>query len=424
MCEPSMNNTVLKTNEIDFNALRFDFPILQQNNRGKRLVYLDSAASAQKPRQVIDAISRFYLTDYANIHRGIYELSERATKLYEDTREQIKQFINAKHREEIIFVKGTTEGINLVAQCISAENGRQAKWQAGDEVILSILEHHSNIVPWYLLARKMGIVLKVVPVKDDGAIDIEAYQKLFTAQTKLVAMSHVSNALGTINPVKEITDIAHQHNVPILLDGAQAVPHMPVDVSDIDCDFYVFSGHKLYGPTGIGVLYGKKALLDSMSPYQGGGDMIETVAFDNITFAKTPQKFEAGTPHIAGVIGLSAAINYVQSIAMENIYQHEQVLLDYAERNLNKISGLSIIGTAHPKVGVISFVMQDIHPHDIGTVLDNQGIAVRAGHHCAMPLMERFQVSATVRASFGLYNNEKDIDALIAGLQLTKRLFA
>lgn len=397
---------------------RDDFPILNQHNRGKPIVYLDSAASAQKPKPVIDALANFYVGDYANIHRGIYELSERSTKLFENAREKIKQFIHAAHADEIVFVRGATEGINLVAQSFGS-----SRWQAGDEIILSEMEHHSNIVPWYFLKEKMGLVLKIVPVTDDGSIDIEAYKKLFSSRTKMVALNHASNVMGVISPVKKLTTIAHEHDVPVLLDGAQAVPHMPVDVQDIDCDFYVFSGHKLYGPTGIGVLYGKKTWLDAMPPYQGGGGMIETVAFSHITYAKAPQKFEAGTPDIAGVVGLHAAIDYLQSIGMENIAAHEQTLLQHAEPALQAIPGLRIIGTAHPKVGVISFVLDGIHPHDLGTVLDHEGIAVRAGHHCAMPLMERFKVPATVRASFGVYNNEKDINALIDAIHLAKRLF-
>jgi cysteine desulfurase/selenocysteine lyase len=398
---------------------RRDFPILQSSNRGKPLIFLDSAASAQKPKAVIDAIADFYAKDYANIHRGIYELSERATQRYEDARVRVKTFINAKQAEEIIFVKGTTEGINLVAQTVGRLN-----WQAGDEVILSTMEHHSNIVPWYLLRQQVGIVLKVIPVNDEGALDLDAYQKLFSPRTKMVAVTHASNVLGTINPVKEMASVAHAHGVPILLDGAQAVPHMVVDVQALDCDFYVFSAHKLYGPTGVGVLYAKKALLDTMPPYQGGGGMIETVSFAKITYAKTPQKFEAGTPDMGGVVGLHVAIDYVQAIGMAAIFKHEQALLNYAEPKLLAIPGLRIIGTVKPKVGVISFVLADIHPHDIGTVLDHEGIAIRAGHHCAMPLMERFQVPATVRVSFGVYNTEQDIDALIAAILLAKRLFA
>lgn len=399
--------------------IRGDFPLLERNNRGKPIIYLDTAASAQKPRQVIDAMSNFYTHDYANIHRGIYELSERATRLYENTREEVKKFINASQVEEIIFVSGTTAGINLVAQSYG-----QSHFQAGDEIILSAMEHHANIVPWYLLKKQLGIELKVIPISDAGELDIDAYKKLFTSKTKMVALTHVSNVLGTINPVTEITAIAHEHGVPVLLDGAQGATHMPVDMQAIDCDFYVFSAHKLYGPTGIGILYGKKALLDAMPPFLGGGDMIETVSFANITFAKAPQKFEAGTPDIAGVIGLNAALHYLQQIGMETIFTHDQALLAYAERKLATIPGLRVIGTAKPKIGVMSFVLDGIHPHDVGTVLDNEGIAVRAGHHCAMPLMERYQIPATVRASFGIYNDESDIDALVAAIVLAQRIFA
>lgn len=398
---------------------RDDFPILAQKNRGKRLVYLDSAASAQKPRSVIAAMAQFYERDYANIHRGIYELSERATKLYEDARESVRQFINANSTEEIVFVRGTTEAINLVAQCFG-----RARWKKGDEVILSEMEHHSNIVPWYMLKEQLGIDIKVVPVTDEGALDLAAYQRLFTSKTCMVAVTHVSNVLGTINPVKEMAEIAHNHNVPIMLDGAQAVQHLSVDVRDIDCDFYTFSSHKLYGPTGVGVLYGKKNLLNILPPYQGGGDMIETVSFDKVTYAKTPQKYEAGTPDIAGVMGLNAAIQYVNQVGLEAIYQHDQALLAYALENLRRIDGMRLIGTANPKVGVISFLLDDVHPHDVGTVLDHEGIAVRAGHHCAMPLMERYQIPATVRASFGLYNTPQEIDALIEAIKLAKRLFS
>lgn len=399
--------------------LRADFPILTQTNRGKPLVYLDSAASAQKPKQVIEAISHFYSRDYANIHRGIYELSERSTMLYENTREKVRQLINANQKEEIVFLSGTTEGINLIAQTLG-----RTTWQAGDEVIISEMEHHSNIVPWFLLKQQIGIEIKVIPVTDQGSLDINAFKQLISSRTKLVAITHASNVLGTINPVKEVTKLAHEQHIPVLLDGAQAIPHMPVDVKDMDCDFYVFSSHKLYGPTGIGVLYGKKQWLDQLPPYKGGGDMIETVSFEEVTFAKAPQKFEAGTPDIAGVIGMSAAIDYVQTIGMEAIYAHEQALLHYAIPRLQAIPGLRLIGTASSKVGVISFVMDDIHPHDLGTVLDHEGIAVRAGHHCAMPLMQRFKVPATVRASFGIYSQEQDVDALIAEIQLAKRLFS
>lgn len=403
----------------DFAKLRNDFPILAEREQGKPLIYLDSAASAQKPQAVLEAISQFYQHDYANIHRGIYELSARATHYYEEARHTVQRFIHAKHPEEIVFVSGTTGAINLVAQSF----GRQ-HFKAGDEVILSGMEHHSNIVPWYLLKQELGIELKVIPVLDDGSLDLAAFDALFSPRTKLVALSHVSNALGTINPIAAMISTAHMHNVPVLIDGAQAVPHMPVDVSALDADFYAFSGHKLYGPTGIGVLYAKKRYLDAMPPYQGGGDMIETVAFDHVTFAKAPQRFEAGTPNIAGVIGLAAAIRYVEKMGMQAIADHEQALLIQAETALSAIAGLRIIGTAKPKVGVISFVIDGIHPHDIGTVLDHEGVAVRAGHHCTMPLMERFNVPATVRASFGIYNNEADIAVLIRGIQSAQRMFA
>lgn len=410
---------MLKLNQRDISTCLKDFPILTGHNRGKPLVYLDSAASAQKPKAVIEAMSTFYERDYANIHRGVYELSERATKLYEASREAVRQFINANQKEEIIFVRGTTEAINLVAQSFGKHD-----FQAGDEVILSEMEHHSNIVPWYLLKQQMGIVLKMIPVRDDGSLDMDVYRQLFSERTKLVAVTHASNVMGVVNPVADMTAIAHEHHAKVLIDGAQAVPHLPVDVKSIDCDFYVFSAHKLYGPTGTGVLYGKKSLLDVMPPYQGGGDMIETVAFDKITFAPVPHQFEAGTPDIAGVIGLRAAIDYISGIGIKTVHQHEQDLLIAAEERLLAIPGLTIIGTAKPKVGVISFVMEGIHPHDIGTVLDHEGIAVRAGHHCAMPLMARFNVSATVRVSFGIYNHQRDIDQFIDALLLAKRLFA
>lgn len=402
-----------------FADFRNDFPILKQTNRGKPIIYLDSSGSAQKPKQVIDAMTQFYFQDYANIHRGIYELSERASKLYEAAREATRAFLNAKHKEEIVFVRGTTEGINLVAQSYG-----RTHFKAGDEIILSTMEHHSNIVPWYLLKEQLGIELKIIPITDAGAIDMDVYRTLFSARTKMVAITHASNVLGTINPVKDMAKIAHEHQLPILLDGAQAAPHMPVDMQELDCDFYVFSGHKLYGPTGIGVLYGKKELLKAMPPYQGGGGMIETVSFDHITFAPSPHRFEAGTPDIAGVIGLHSAIDYVEKIGRDAIYAHEQHLQQMAEAKLKTISDLRIIGTTSPKLGVISFVLKNIHPHDVGTVLDHEGIAVRAGHHCAMPLMQRFNVPATVRASFGIYNQESDIDALIKAIQLAKRLFA
>lgn len=392
--------------------MKAHFPILQQQTNGKPFVYLDSAATAQKPEAVLRAMHEFYTREYANIHRGIYALSARATERYEAVREQIKTFIHAASAQEIVFVRGATEGINLVA----SSYGR-SHLKAGDEVILSTMEHHSNIVPWYLLKQQLGIVIKEIPVLDDGHLDIEAYKKLFSTRTKLVAVTHVSNAIGIINPIKTMIQYAHERDVPVLIDGAQATPHMPVNVQDLDCDFYVFSGHKLYGPSGIGVLYAKEKWLRAMPPYQGGGDMIETVSFEQVSFAKGPQKFEAGTPAIADVIGLGAAINFLTEVSMPCVFQHEQELLTYAEEKLLQLPHCRLIGTAHPKVGVVSFVIEGIHPHDIGTVLDHHGVAVRAGHHCAMPLMKRFKVPATVRASFGIYTEMKDIDALMTGLE-------
>ncbi len=397
---------------------RDDFPIFKTTNRNKPLIYLDSAASAQKPQVVIDAIQQFYSSDYANIHRGIYELSERATAAYEATRLAVQQFIHAKSLDEIIFVSSTTEAINLVAQSFI-----RPYLKAGDEIIVSAMEHHSNIVPWYLLTEQCGAVLKVIPVLDSGELDHDAYQQLFSSRTKLVAVTHASNVLGTINPIKDMARIAHEKGVPVLVDGAQAIVHMPVDVSDLDCDFYAFSAHKLYGPTGIGVLYAKKQWHDKMLPYQGGGEMIETVSFDRITFADVPKRFEAGTPPIASAIGLHAAIDYVSSIGMEKMAAHEQQLLQVLEASLQAIANLRIIGTHHPKVGVVSFVLDGIHAHDVGSVLDHEGIAVRVGHHCAMPLMTRFDVPAVVRVSLGLYNTEQEIEALTRALHLTRKVF-
>lgn len=400
-------------------AIRQDFPIFEQQSHGKPLVYLDSSVTSQKPKQVIAALEKFYSHDNANIHRGVYELSERATRAYERSRANIKNFINAKHAHEIIFVRGATEAINLVAQSYG-----RSQFKPGDEIIISTMEHHSNIVPWQLLSEQCGTILRVIPITDSGEMDLDAYQKLFSPKTKMVAISHASNALGTINPIKNMIVTAHSHNVPVLVDGAQAFPHLPVDMQELDCDFYVFSAHKAYGPTGLGVLYGKSELLEAMPPYQAGGDMIESVSFTKTTYNKLPFKFEAGTPNISAVIAFDTALNYLRDIGMENIAAHEQELLAYATQELEKIPGIRIIGTAKEKLGVISFLLDDIHPHDIGTVLDHSGIAVRAGHHCAMPLMERFKVAATVRVSFGLYNTCEDIDALINGLHNVKRLFA
>jgi cysteine desulfurase/selenocysteine lyase len=402
-----------------FENIKSEFPLLQQMNRGKPLIYLDNSATNQKPRCVIQAIQHYYGHDNANVHRGVYELSERATREFEKTRVAVKEFINAKQVQEIIFVRGTTEGINLVAQSYG-----RSQLKANDEIIISTMEHHSNIVPWQMLAEQVGAHLKIIPITESGEIDLVAYKKLFTTNTKIVAITHASNALGTINPIKEMVAIAHAHQVPVLVDGAQAFPHMPVDVQELDCDFYVLSSHKAYGPTGVGVLYGKSHLLEAMPPYQGGGDMIESVTFAKTTYNKLPYKFEAGTPNMAGVIGFGAALAFLKNIGMDVIAAHEQALLHYATQQLLTIPGLKIIGTAEQKVGVISFVLSDVHPHDIGTILDDQGIAVRAGHHCAMPLMERFKVPATVRSSFGLYNTQEDVDALVAGVKEVRRIFA
>jgi len=390
---------------------RRDFPCLQQEANGKPLVYLDSAATSQKPQAVIDAISRFYETSYSNVHRGAHMLSERATDAYEGARSRVASFINAADSREIVFVRGATEAMNLVA----ASYGR-ANFGPGDEILLTELEHHSNIVPWQLVAEQTGASLKVVPITDDGELMMDRFDELLSERTKMVAVSHVSNALGTVNPVKEITAKAHAQGTPVLVDGCQAAPRVPVDVQDLDCDFYAFSGHKLYGPSGIGVLYGKHHLLEAMPPYQGGGEMIRRVTFEHTTYAGVPQKFEAGTPNIAGPVGLHAAIDYVSEIGMDALFAHERALLDYATEAINEVPGVRLIGTAPEKAGILSFVLEGIHPHDIGTVLDHQGVAVRTGHHCAQPVMDRFQVPATTRASFGLYNTRADVDAFIRGL--------
>jgi len=404
---------------LDASAIRKEFPILAQQVHGKPLVYLDSAATSQKPKCVIDAITRFYLMDNANIHRGVHELSERSTLAYEAARGKVRGFLNAADTREIIFVRGATEGVNLVAQTYGRKHVG-----AGDEIVISAMEHHSNIVPWQMLCEEKKAVLRVIPINDRGEIELDAFEKLLNPRTKLVAVSHVSNALGTINPVGEMVRIAHQFNVPVLIDGCQAVPHMRVDVRSLDCDFYVFSGHKLFGPTGIGVLYGKEKLLEDMPPWQGGGDMISSVSFEKTTYNELPYKFEAGTPNIAGVIGLGAAIDYLDRIGMEAVAEYEYDLLQYGTKALENISGLRLIGTAREKVGVLSFVLDGVHPHDAGTILDQEGVAVRTGHHCAQPVMERFGVSSTTRASLAFYNTREDIDALVAGIQKVKEVFA
>ena len=403
----------------DVEKVRADFPILKQCVNGKALVYLDNAATSQKPRAVIEAITHYYETENANIHRGVHALSQRATDDYEAARETVRAFLNAGDAKEIIFTRGTTEGINLVAQTYG-----RANVGAGDEVVMTALEHHSNIVPWQILCEEKSAKLRVAPINDSGELLLDEFRALLGPRTKLVAVAHVSNALGTIVPVREIVKLAHERNIPVLIDGAQAVPHIAVDVRAIDADFYVFSSHKVYGPTGIGVLYGKAALLNAMPPYQGGGDMISSVTFEKTTYNKLPHKFEAGTPDISGVIGLGAAIRYVNSTGIGNIAAHEHELLQYATEKVSALQGIRIIGTAREKAGVVSFVMEGIHPHDIGTILDREGIAIRTGHHCAQPLMDRFGVPATARASFAMYNTRGEVDALVAGLRKVQKVFA
>ncbi|HTZ99838.1 MAG TPA: cysteine desulfurase [Candidatus Aquilonibacter sp.] len=403
----------------DVERVRADFPILEQKVHGKPLVYLDNAATSQKPRAVIDAISHYYEGTNANIHRAVHHLSEQATEEYEAARITAQKFINAGSPTEIIFVRGTTEGINLVAQTFG-----RANIHAGDEVIVTDMEHHSDIVPWQLLAQDRGAKLRVAPINDRGELILEEYEKLLGPKTKLVCVTHVSNALGTINPVRQIIEMAHAQGVPVLVDGAQAVPHLKVDVQALDCDFYSFSGHKIYGPTGIGVLYGKKALLEAMPPYQGGGDMILSVTFEKTTYNRLPYKFEAGTPDIAGVIGLGAALKYLTGIGIQKIGGYEHELLDYATAAVSKIPGLKIIGTAKEKAGVLSFTLENIHPHDIGTILDQEGIAIRTGHHCSQPVMRRFGVDSTARASFAMYNTKQEVDALARGIEKVREVFA
>jgi cysteine desulfurase / selenocysteine lyase len=402
----------------DLHRVRADFPILGRRIRGKPLVYLDNAATSQKPQCVIDAVTRFYTAENANIHRGVHYLSERATAAYDAVREDVARFINAPSSRQVIFTKGTTEGINLVAQSY----GRPLL-KPGDDIVITAMEHHSNIVPWQLLCEQTGAILKAAPFNDRGELDVGALEKLLTDRTRLVALVHLSNALGTINPVKAVVALAHERGIPVLVDGAQAAPHLTVDVQDLDCDFYVFSGHKVFAPTGIGVLYGREALLEGMPPYQGGGDMIATVSLQRSTWAPLPAKFEAGTPMIAQAAGLGAALTYVEAVGWGSIGAWEAELLAYATERIAEIEGVRIIGTAEHKASVLGFVMDDVHPHDIGTILDNDGIAIRAGHHCAQPVMERFGVPATARASFAFYNTLEEVDALIAGLHTVKKMF-
>jgi cysteine desulfurase/selenocysteine lyase len=403
---------------LDVAKIREDFPVLRQKVHGKPLVYLDNAATSQKPLPVIEAEKYFYENDNSNIHRGVHELSERATQAYENTRIKVQRFLNAAEAREIIFVRSTTEAINLVAHSFGRKNVA-----AGDEILITAMEHHSNIVPWQMLCEEKGSKLRVAPMNDRGELLLEEFAKLLGPRTKLVSAAHVSNALGTINPVEKIIELAHAQNIPVLVDGAQAAPHREVDVRALGCDFYAFSGHKVFGPTGIGVLYGKAKLLEAMPPYQGGGDMISSVTFEKTVYNVIPQKFEAGTPNIAGVVGLGAAIDYLNAIGLDNIAAYEEELLDYATRAIQKIPGVRIIGTAAHKASVISFVIEGIHPHDVGTVLDQEGIAVRTGHHCAQPVMQRFGISATTRASLAFYNTREEIDALVAGIHKVKEVF-
>ncbi len=402
----------------DVQKIREDFPILKEKIRNKALVYLDNAATCQKPQAVIDSIVQVYSHDYANVHRGVHTLSVRSTDKFEGARLKVKDFINASSEKEIIFVKGATEAINLVAQTYG-----KANIKAGDEIIITGMEHHSNIVPWQMLCEQTGAVLKVAPINLLGELIFEEFEKLINDKTKLISVVHMSNALGTINPVKKIIAVAHKKGIPVLLDGAQAIPHMTVDMQDLDCDFYVFSGHKLYAPTGVGVLYGKQALLEAMPPYQGGGDMIRKVTFEETEYNVLPYKFEAGTPNIADVIALGTAIDYLSKIGMENIAAYEAELLEYATIKAKQIKGLRIIGEAEHKGAILSFVLDKIHPHDIGTMLDSLGIAIRAGHHCAMPVMDFYKVPATARASFAMYNTKEEIDVLMKGIESLIEVF-
>ena len=408
-----------RSTRFDVDEVRRDFPILKEKVYGKPLVYLDNAATSQKPQLVIETLQKYYSLENANIHRGIHFLSERATQAYEDARAKVRGFLNAAESREIIFVRGTTEGINLVAQSY----GRKFIGEE-DEIILSAMEHHSNIVPWQILCEQVGARLRIIPMNDDGELLIDEYERLLSDRTKLVAVTHLSNALGTINPIKQIIQIAHRHGVPVLVDGAQAVPHLKVDVRDLDCDFYAFSGHKLYGPTGVGVLYGKASLLDAMPPYQGGGDMIRSVTFEKTLYNVLPYKFEAGTPNIAGGIGLGAAIDYLSQVGLDLVTEYERELLDYATEAVSTITGVQIIGTAREKAGILSFVLEGVHAHDIGTILDQEGIAIRTGHHCAMPVMQRFGVPATARASLAFYNTREEVDALVGAINNVKRMFS
>jgi cysteine desulfurase/selenocysteine lyase len=411
--------TATATPALDVERLREDFPILAQRVRGKPLVYLDNAATSQKPRSVIDAVSRFYSAENANIHRGVHYLSERATMSYDAVRERVARFVNAASAREIVFTRGTTEGINLVAQ-----SWARSTLKPGDEIVITTMEHHSNIVPWQIVAAQTGAVLRVVPMSDAGELDLGAFDRLLTDRTRLLAVVHLSNALGTINPVRWMVSRARERGIVTLVDGAQSAPHLPVDVQALECDFFAFSGHKVFGPTGVGVLYGRAALLEAMPPWQGGGDMIETVTLERSTWAEPPAKFEAGTPMIAQVIGLGAALEYVESVGRVAIGAWEEELLAYATERVGEVEGVRLVGTAREKASVLSFVVEGVHPHDVGTVLDDDGIAIRAGHHCAQPVMQRLGLPATARASFAFYNTRAEVDALVRGLRRVRSVFA
>ena len=414
------NMAQLKNQSVEFDVekVRKDFPILHQMINGKPLIYLDNAATSQKPKNVIDAVETYYREYNSNIHRGVHTLSENATEIYESSRLKIKNFINANSTKEIVFVRGATEAINLVAQSLGRDSLNE-----NDEIIITELEHHSNIVPWQLLSQQTGAKLKFIPINNKGELIEEEYKKLLNKKTRIVAVGHISNALGTINPIETIITMAHEYDAKVLIDGAQAAPHTLIDVKKLDCDFYVFSGHKLFGPTGVGVLYGKKDLLEKMPPYQGGGDMIKMVSMKETQYNDLPYKFEAGTPNIAGVIGLGAAIDYVNEIGLENISTYENELLNYANQQASEITGLKFIGTARQKASILSFTLDGIHPHDVGTILNSEGIAIRTGHHCAMPVMEYFKIPATSRASFTFYNTHEEIDALIKAIEKCKKVF-
>jgi cysteine desulfurase / selenocysteine lyase len=413
-----MSTTIAQPPVLDVAAIRQAFPILSESAHGQPLVYLDNAATTQKPREVIDAIVRYYERSNANVHRGVHVLSQRATDAYEESRAKIRRFLNAAEDREIVLVRGCTEGINLIANTFG-----KMRVGEGDEIVISEIEHHSNIVPWQMLAEERGAKLRIIPVNDDGELDLDAYREMLTERTKLVSVVYVSNSLGTINPVREMISTAHERGIPVVVDGAQAMPHMRVDVRELDCDFFVFSGHKMFGPTGIGAFYGKAEHLEAMPPWQGGGDMILSVTFEKSTWNEIPFKFEAGTPNIAGAIGLGAAIDFLDRIGLDAIAAYEKDLLEYGTRRLQEIDGLRLIGTAREKASVLSFILEGIHPHDIGTIVDREGVAIRTGHHCTQPVMKRFGVPATARASLALYNTREEIDRLIDALLRVRTIF-